>query len=87
MGSTELHSRCVAMSCPTLEQLEQYATGKLADPHRDSVETHVASCADCRRLLADVESNVRMGDKLGSPPDDQTPNDTESQPAGSTHDG
>ena len=64
------------MSCPTLEQ---HATGELPGPTRTSVETHVASCEDCRRRPAEVQSNVRIGDNLCTPPDD-----TVSPPAGSS---
>jgi hypothetical protein len=45
------------VSCePIRELLEPYTLGLLDEQERTAVETHLAECADCRKLLADYEA-------------------------------
>ncbi len=43
--------------CPSVRQLEAHAAGKAAD---SSIEGHVAGCAACRDLIAEIHDNNRF---------------------------
>ncbi|MGV3619170.1 MAG: serine/threonine protein kinase, partial [Archangium sp.] len=40
------------MSCPSAEQLAEFASG--TGDSRDSIEQHLDTCGDCRRVVAEV---------------------------------
>ncbi len=50
--------------CPDPEVLERYAEGALDGAARAPVETHVASCAECRALLDDMSANLPLASSV-----------------------
>jgi hypothetical protein len=40
--------------CPTEELLSEYLSGTISPEDRKAVESHLASCADCRKLLSEA---------------------------------
>lgn len=56
------------MSCPSAEQLAEFATG--SGESREAVERHLDTCSDCRRVVAEVaglESTRAAGSGPASP--------------------
>ena len=45
--------------CPSEETLSEYLYGALDGDRRDEIEEHLASCAGCRRLVAEAHDVVR----------------------------
>jgi len=45
--------------CPSEEILSEYLCGALSGEAKDELERHLASCADCRRLLAEAHDVVK----------------------------
>jgi len=56
-----------AATCPSAEQLGQFAAGKLTDQEARSLESHLLSCQACVQMLSAAECEVRPG-RLASPP-------------------
>jgi eukaryotic-like serine/threonine-protein kinase len=54
------------MPCPEIEELEQYLSGELALSSRSAVDLHLASCDDCRELLAEIEENTQTLEAMRS---------------------
>lgn len=43
-------------TCPTIESMSAYADGELAGRQRTAIDEHLASCASCRRWLAELRA-------------------------------
>jgi tetratricopeptide (TPR) repeat protein len=65
------------MTCPELEELESYVTGRLDEPTRERVTRHVAACRDCSSQLREISEDLRI---LGSLREHFSPACSESAP-------
>ena len=62
------------MTCKQLvEFLEQYVAGELAAGARENLESHLVTCANCRRYLASYQNTVRLAVFAAKHPDDGPP--------------
>ena len=62
------------MTCKQLVEFpEQYLAGELASGARETLESHLATLADCRRHLASYEKTVRLAARAAKHPDDDPP--------------
>jgi hypothetical protein len=55
------------MSCPSVEELELYATGRLRAEARAGLEGHVAACAACPGRMAEVRRGLELAGRLAGP--------------------
>jgi anti-sigma factor RsiW len=62
------------MTCKQLvEFLEQYLAGELAVGVRENLESHLETCANCRRYLSSYQHTVRLAAFSAKHPDDAPP--------------
>ncbi len=52
------------MSCPELEQLEQFVAGMLHAELQQDVQAHLASCSGCQAQLSQLRDNQRVLEQL-----------------------
>ena len=41
--------------CPTEEKLSEYISGMMAGEEKDALESHLAGCAECRRVISEAD--------------------------------
>ncbi|MGD2108252.1 MAG: serine/threonine-protein kinase [Phycisphaerae bacterium] len=48
------------MTCPDLDELEQFCAGDLDAERSGPISRHIESCADCSTRISEVEENLRL---------------------------
>jgi anti-sigma factor RsiW len=62
------------MTCKQLvESLQQYLGGELAAGVRETLDSHLATCANCRRYLASYRNTVRLAKRADESPPAEIP--------------
>lgn len=66
------------MTCPSREQLDAYARGRLATHASRALDTHLENCSDCKQALAQLG---KQNSRKSNPPLLGPPRSMEAQPA------